>query len=226
LTYPAEFPTARASKRDLDAFRKRLEREYPGVCGVWKIEPQKRGAPHYHMQLFFDGVDYTQVVGGREGWRECFQSWMASAWVEICYTGDDRHFQFHRWGKRVVEEVKSYRQFMGYLGKYVGKPVENPGEWEAPGRYRGVVNRDAFRQLTRPRIWILNSAAWVKVRRVFRKLAPKSIQRRKAVRSGGTWWTWLKGDARLESESVLARLLTWAGVDPLGEAIPGGSGFL
>jgi len=52
LTYPAEFPVARASKEHFRKWLAKLHRRHPGAWGIWKIEPQERGAPHYHVVLF------------------------------------------------------------------------------------------------------------------------------------------------------------------------------
>jgi len=101
LTYPMEFPCARASKRHLKMLMQRIERSYPGTFGVWKLEPQKRGAPHFHIVLAF-GVSVRQrddacgdVAGGFE---ESFQHWLADAWYEIVGSGDVKHQLFHKFG--------------------------------------------------------------------------------------------------------------------------------
>ncbi len=49
LTFPGEFPTIKASKRHLDALLKRFERHWGRRAIIWKIEPQGRGAPHFHL---------------------------------------------------------------------------------------------------------------------------------------------------------------------------------
>jgi hypothetical protein len=52
LTYPANFPTVERAKRDLKVFLQRLDRAYPGSGYIWKLEPQERGAPHYHLLVW------------------------------------------------------------------------------------------------------------------------------------------------------------------------------
>src|SRR5438445_4731657 len=51
LTYPAIYTEDwKQWKNDLDNFFKRIERKYSYLVGlVWRIEFQKRGAPHFHL---------------------------------------------------------------------------------------------------------------------------------------------------------------------------------
>lgn len=54
LTYPKRFPADGVThKADLDAFIKRCKRKFSDeIEYLWKLEFQKRGAPHYHMILY------------------------------------------------------------------------------------------------------------------------------------------------------------------------------
>jgi len=53
LTYHNNFPTdAESIKSDLDAFLKRLMRAAPDLYYFWRVELQKRGAPHFHLILW------------------------------------------------------------------------------------------------------------------------------------------------------------------------------
>lgn len=53
LTYPGIYPTKRERyKRDLDVFLKRMKREFGEVAYMWRLESQKRGAPHYHLIVY------------------------------------------------------------------------------------------------------------------------------------------------------------------------------
>lgn len=52
LTYGQEFPHPRTAKRHLDTFIKRLRRLHENVSGFWRLEFQRRGAPHFHVILF------------------------------------------------------------------------------------------------------------------------------------------------------------------------------
>lgn len=53
LTLPGDHPEdPSACKRRLQAFGKRLERQYGRFPVIWKQEAQERGAIHYHLVLF------------------------------------------------------------------------------------------------------------------------------------------------------------------------------
>lgn len=127
LTYPGEFPfNPRLWKRHLDTFIKRLGRKFGQVSGVWKLEAQERGAPHYHMLIW--GVEYSDLI-----------SFVSSNWYEVVGSGDENHL---RAGTR-VEIVRSHRGVLSYASKYLGK-VEQPmiELWDMVGRYWGVFFRD------------------------------------------------------------------------------------
>src|SRR5262245_28394097 len=78
LTYPGDWPgDPRRWKRDLDAWLKRLRRAQPAAWAVWRLEPQRRGAPHYHLLVF--GVDCLPI------------EWLSRTWFEVVGSGDLRH---------------------------------------------------------------------------------------------------------------------------------------
>jgi hypothetical protein len=128
LTYPGVFPVnARVWKRDLDKFAKRFHRKYPPGAFVWKQEPQpKRHAPHYH--LIVTGVRYIA------------KEWLSRAWYEVVGSGDPKHLV----AGTQVQLVMSHRGVLSYAAKYTAKHQELPAEWQEPGRWWGVVNREAL----------------------------------------------------------------------------------
>jgi hypothetical protein len=109
LTYPGEFPDGRRAKRDLDVFLKRLARAYPGAAGIWKLEPQGRGAPHFHLLVL--GVSFIPY------------QWLGQAWYEVCVTGDPNHLL----AGTEVRRVKSYQHAVHYVSKYIGKETLEAG---------------------------------------------------------------------------------------------------
>lgn len=124
LTYPADYPSARASKRDLKVFLQRLGRAYPGASGLWKLEPQQRGAPHYHLLVM--GLGHLDAAA----WSR-WLLWVARAWYEVVGSGDVRHLV----AGTSSERVKHPRAVGGYMAKYFSK--KSDFEDEAPGRYWG-----------------------------------------------------------------------------------------
>ena len=135
LTYPNEFPEMKQAKRDLDNFFKRFERSFPNAGVMWKLEPQERGAPHFHLLVW--GCD----------WQMLFP-WTVREWFEVAGRGDEKHWKFHagEYGnKKCVERVRSFKGVWSYASKYLGKTFEVAGwsdKWT--GRYWGVVHPDGI----------------------------------------------------------------------------------
>lgn len=143
LTYPGGWeelvPTGRVHKDNMARFWKRWERAWGKVAGLWKLEFQRRGAPHVH---FFTAV--PQSAGFRE--------WLSMTWAEVVgAVGEDR--EKHElagtgidYGKD--ESLLNPRRVIGYFLKYAGKSDgkeyqnQAPGLWvgedRGPGRFWGV----------------------------------------------------------------------------------------
>lgn len=134
ITYPGEFPSVERAKRDLKIFIQRLKRKFPQAGMIWKLEPQERGAPHYHSMIW--GVDERELL-----------IWTVNNWYEIAGNGDINHWKFHmgllKNSKPCVQRVRSFRGVWAYAAKYLGKTFE-VAEWgnKWTGRYWGVINRE------------------------------------------------------------------------------------
>lgn len=132
LTYPDNFPDVARSKRDIRVFQKRLVRRFPDCGYIWKLEPQERGAPHFHL-----------LVWGCQT-RDLFH-WTVDAWYQIAGQGDINHYLFHlgalKDSKPCVSKVTSWRGVWSYASKYLGKTFE-VAEWGSKwtGRFWGVGN--------------------------------------------------------------------------------------
>lgn len=124
LTYPSVYPASgEAVKRHLDMMLKRIKREFPQSAAIWKLEYQRRGAPHFHMLLF--GVPFLS------------RYWLSKCWFDVVQSNDERHLKA---GTR-VEFIKSWRGVMWYAGKYVAKVDVGEGQ-EGCGRFWGVMARE------------------------------------------------------------------------------------
>lgn len=134
LTYPNEFPTVQRAKRDLKIFFQRFDRKFLKSGKVWKLEPQERGAPHYHMLVW--GVEEMDLF-----------IWVLNNWFDIAGNGDENHYKFHagllRDSEKCVNRVKSFRGVWFYASKYIGKTFE-VAEWGSQwtGRFWGVSGRE------------------------------------------------------------------------------------
>lgn len=105
LTYPEEFPDPVTAKRKhFKVFIQRMMRNYENMGYLWRMEQQKRGAPHFHVFLW--GVPSEGLV------EFCYKAWYEVT-GEICID----HFLY---GCR-IEEIRSRNGAMFYVSKYIAK---------------------------------------------------------------------------------------------------------
>lgn len=139
LTLPADWrtvcPDGAVFKRMVAAFRKRWCRRWATeLVGVWKVEYQRRGAPHLHI--------YTvppQDAG--------FPSWLSQTWAEVVGHPDPAERARHvvaGTGIDYADGVRSRdpRRLAVYFSKhgiYADKDYQNspPENWGNPGRVWG-----------------------------------------------------------------------------------------
>lgn len=121
LTYPKEYPSDKEAKEHLDTLGKRLKRIWPTVALVWRIEKQKRGAPHFHLVIL--GVSFLP------------KEWLAGAWYAIVGSGDEKHL----YAGTQVQRVRRFGQLIAYASKYLAK-VDKETDYP-DGRQWGVIGR-------------------------------------------------------------------------------------
>jgi len=152
LTYPREWPGDwREYKGHLHTWLKRLERRYPGVSCIWRLEYQQRGAPHYHLLVF--GVRYLP------------QKWVSRTWFEVVGSGDDRHLA----AGTEVATVRTWRGAAFYVSKYLGKVCQF-GTVET-GRMWGVRGTLPIELETFALTW----HQWHRARRVLRRWLKRKV---------------------------------------------------
>lgn len=130
LTYPNNYPEPKESKKHLKEFLRRMKRMYPSAGAIWKLEPQQRGAPHYHILVW--GIKLEELI-----------AWVPDTWYKIAGGGDENHLLWHLGllgNQHCVNPVRSYKGVWSYASKYLGKTFEVAG-WDNKevGRYWGVV---------------------------------------------------------------------------------------
>ncbi len=163
LTYPLDWPPSPARwKQDLQALVKRLLRRYPSAAVIWRMEPQKRGAPHFHLLIFnVRFLPFGQV---------------ATWWADIT-DGDPASCSR-------VERVRSWRGVMSYASKYLAKLDGDDRQFlsgaggkslSEVGRLWGVINAEALP--TDVREWALAIGQFHKLRRILNR-HKRSILRR------------------------------------------------
>lgn len=146
LTYPRLYAANwKIWKRDIEVFFKRLARKYSDIVGLcWRLEEQKRGAPHFHMIVASKGsicTCGTQELRDYKGQKrlvhkhDCiihqFRKDIAVMWAEIVadgyrMAGGDMaayapEYEKHLSAGTNVESVNSRKQLMAYVSKYLAK---------------------------------------------------------------------------------------------------------
>lgn len=127
LTYPGMYSTNPADwKRDLQTFRRWLDHRFDGLAVVWRLEAQRRGAPHYHLLVW----------GAPELMYKGVQKEARAAWYRIVDSGDGRHLRRGLHCDRIRHRLAAAK----YLAKELGKKLSCFG---CPvGRYWGVWWKD------------------------------------------------------------------------------------
>jgi hypothetical protein len=158
LTYPHEYPEdPQLCKRNLKAFRKRLQREFGDFAGFWRLGIQRRGAWHFHLLLF---------VGPSFGSIGELCRFISSSWHEV--TGKVSEGHLHA-GTR-VEAVKRWKQATSYAERYMAKPEAFP-EGLQTGRIWGVWNEELL-----PVRWETVQVSLkdaFRIRRIYRRLTKR-----------------------------------------------------
>lgn len=152
LTYPNEWPEdPQEWKRHLNNFHRELARHIPGMCAIWRLEPQEREAPHFHL-----------LVWG--GWVH--MKWLSKTWYRIVGSGDEKHLR----SATKVQGLESRRGAMWYTSKYLAT-VDKKGRlqvYDYPvGRYWGVWNKE--RLLAGRQTGEITESGAVRIVRVIRK---------------------------------------------------------
>lgn len=143
LTYPRAYPGSWALwKAQLHNWRKRLFKRVPRAAFVWKLEPQQRGAPHFHLIVV--GVPFLA------------KDWLSRSWYEVVGSHDPKHLA----AGTNVQLVQSSRGVAAYAAKYTAKAQQLPADWqEGVGRWWGVYGRERlgiqweFVPLTQAQFW-------------------------------------------------------------------------
>ena len=93
LTYPGDWevvaPDGASVKRHMVLWRKRFQREYGEPASyIWKLEFQRRGAPHIHLWMA------PPISPGRSG--RGFAQWLSETWAQIVDHPDPKQKARHR----------------------------------------------------------------------------------------------------------------------------------
>ncbi|MEL7396241.1 MAG: hypothetical protein AAFN44_07715 [Pseudomonadota bacterium] len=127
LTYPGKYSTDPEDwKRDLKVWGDRLERQYPDSGFVWRLEFQKRGAPHYHLLIYGVGDDIVS-----------FREWLSVSWFKVVGSENPDHLA----AGTNAQPMRAARGAMYYAAKEMGKTTQARilGKYpEGVGRWWGI----------------------------------------------------------------------------------------
>lgn len=187
LTYPRRYPGSWPIwKAQLANWWKRLKRRCPQASVTWKLEPQDRGAPHYH--LIITGVPFLA------------KAWLSRSWYQVVGSKDLRHLA----AGTQVQRVKRYRGVLSYAAKYTAKAQQLPADWQdGVGRWWGCYGREAI-GISWSWAYLSEREYWV-LARVVRGL----IWSRQRPRGRSPPKQWSNGGWIVLSDFHAARLLAW-----------------
>lgn len=147
LTYPGDWeavaPRGRDVKRHLENWRKRFEREWAEkLYFIWKLEFQRRGAPHFHLWTA------PPTAAGKSGLT--FRQWCSHAWAEVVDHPEPEQRRLHELAGTAVDTLEGIRacdpkRLAIYFTKhsspnnYSDKEYQHivPAAWRAPGKGPG-----------------------------------------------------------------------------------------
>lgn len=125
LTYPREFPEdPKVFKNHLREYHRRMVRKYGKIKTVWRLEFQKRGAPHYHLMML--DAPYIPI-----------SDW-CNLWSDVIGTQDVNHRKLGV-DVKLVTKTSQGALVASYMGKYVGKldQTKEVKNGQGVGRYWG-----------------------------------------------------------------------------------------
>jgi hypothetical protein len=169
LTYPKDYPGSwQVWKVHLNNFQRQVLNVWGKhfIGAVWRLEAQRRGAPHYHLMLWLKLSDDHQTQVG-------FREWIADTWFKIVGSEDPKHLKAGT-SCELLKDDSALQGVVGYVGKYLGKDSVHPDSqvFKSPvGRYWGVWNKK--RLLSEPEKVKISKEEYLKLRRVFLKYRAK-----------------------------------------------------
>lgn len=147
LTYPGDWlavaPNGRAAKKHLDEFRHRYRRAWgTDLLCVWKLEFQRRGAPHFHLMMVPPkGRAHSRSDAAGSGLP--FKAWLSVVWADIVDHPDPIEHMNHlaagtgvdfAEGARLSDPRRAAIYFTKH-GSFSAKEYQHivPEPWRTPG---------------------------------------------------------------------------------------------
>lgn len=152
LTYPGDWevvaPDGASVKRHMVLWRKRFQREYGEPARyIWKLEFQRRGAPHIHLWMA------PPISPGRSG--RGFGQWLSETWAQVVDHPDAEQKARHRLAGSAVDvrnglKARDPKRLAIYFTKHSSPNLHGDKEYQhivpelwrqhgsGPGRFWGV----------------------------------------------------------------------------------------
>jgi hypothetical protein len=172
LTYPGDWltvvPNGKALKAQMKKFRKRYERAWgETLYCVWKLEFQRRGAPHIHMLMVppHGHAGCRDATCDRPGCGLDFKNWLSRTWADVVSHPDPEEYVAHLGAGTNVNHAEGLRNndpkrvavYFTKHGLFRDKEYQHivPEEWAEPGKgpgrfwgYWGLSKRTAVVEVT------------------------------------------------------------------------------
>lgn len=113
-------------QRDRNAFLTALRRAVPGLQYIWRLEPQTRGTPHFHV-IAWQSIDAEPVD----------PSTLAKEIRAIWHRLADPDSAHHAAYGTHIRQIDSYRKALSYVSKYCAKE-DQPNAAKLNGRRWGT----------------------------------------------------------------------------------------
>lgn len=159
LTYGNWSPDYRLWKRDLDVFLKALRRRFPDCCGIWRLEFQARGAPHYHLLVW-----PSAEVDFRDSAYEEDSDWLRLTWGRV---SQNQTCSGLKHGSDLAL-VRAPKEADFYLGLYLQKSGGQVLPVNFTGRHWGAWNRSGLDCFEPLRLVSLDEVELYRLRRIIR----------------------------------------------------------
>lgn len=148
LTYPGDWecvaPDGASVKRHMALWRKRFQREWGEPARyIWKLEFQRRGAPHIHLWM---APPHRDARSGRK-----FRDWLSAEWADIVAHPDPKQRKRHLLAGTAVDILNGLRacdpkRLAIYFTKHSSPNKLGDKEYQhiVPEAWQEVADRAAF----------------------------------------------------------------------------------
>jgi len=132
LTYHDFVEDFKVWKNHLNQFSTELRKKYPSARGLWKLEFQRRGAPHFHFCLWFPLVDEEL----KEIFSQTFRDWASNVWLRIIKQEEIENLLYGV----CVEVARNSTHVLIYMGGHFFKANQDRKDLET-GRSWGFIRK-------------------------------------------------------------------------------------